>query len=329
MNANAKAIQELLRPGEHKIRLRYLSQGGLRVLPSPDGFLLPNLVPGMLFGKVAFDTFSVNNRPMRESVPAYLPGGGEARAPSPDSGQPKQSIGDWMSQLDAMSKGNAEGNAEETEPEEEEENAVPESDSELPEMPDGSLGREVAAASIARVRSETARQEASAEAAIERETMSVIGTSTYTKEVAEWQLISQRTKQEFYRDARRTQELAQRQVEQAEFASAAILRQGLANMELAEMLAQRLRSNEFQPAPPPKPQVDYGAVGIAGMQMLASFATALGGLRPGASNPSPPSGLDRLFQPPDKPEVPGGSDCFTISKARLLELADSKAMVTC
>jgi hypothetical protein len=325
ISANAKAIRALLLPGEVKIRLYYPSQGGLRVLPSRDGFMLPEQVPPLLFGKAHFDAFAHNCRPMRQEIPAYLPGAGaesggaRAASPDPQKGQPID-MKQVLAAISALNQGSTPDSEPETDDDDDDDD---DSEQDLPATGDPSLDREIVVAQISKVRGVSARQDAETEASVDRERMSVIHGSTYTQEIAEWQQISSRTKQELYRDARRTQELAQRQVEQADYAASAMIRQGRETMEMAELLARRLQSGEFQPPPPPKPQVDYGAVAIAGMTMLTTFAAGLTGLRQPPTTTMP--NTERLLSGLSA-AAPPSTGQFSITKARLQELADAKAL---
>lgn len=319
MNANAKAIRALMREGEWKIRLTYPSQGGLRILPSSEGYLLPEQVPPLLFGKARFDTFANNCRPMREQVDVYLPGGTVApQEPAKPSGLPIQNLEALLAQLSSLSQNDSTAAQTETDDSQDLDN---EDDDELREDLDPDLVREVAAAKLARVRSAIARQEALTDSEVEGEHLAVMHGSKYTQEVAEWQLLSSRTKAEFYRDARRTQEVAQRQVELADHYTGMMLRN-------ADLVAQRLQAAEFQPPPPPKPQVDYGAVAIAGFQLMSTFVAGLTGMR---QSPTPSAGLLPSPTPgtttaESKQNAGDAGESFAISKNRLLELAESKAL---
>lgn len=129
-------------------------------------------------------------------------------------------------------------------------------------------------AQIQQLRSRTQREEAAANSEIERGRMSLIQSSTYTTEIGEWQQLSSFTRQDLHRGAQHTQELAQRQVEQADFAARRMHKSTKKSLRLYKKIAKLLKSEAFRVPPPPNPQFDSGAFAISLMNMLSNFATA-------------------------------------------------------
>ena len=127
-------------------------------------------------------------------------------------------------------------------------------------------------AQLQQTRSRTQRAGAQKDSEIELARMGLIQSSTFTTEIAEWQQLSSFTLQDFYRGAQRTQELAQRQIEQADYAATRQFQMAMETVRLTDMVVERLNSEAYRV--PPQPQVDSGAIAISLMNMLSNFATA-------------------------------------------------------
>ncbi len=140
--------------------------------------------------------------------------------------------------------------------------------------------------------------------------------------MAEWQQLSSITRAELYKDAARTQEFATRTLEQADFASRQILRNTTKAVRTMDVIAKRLKSRAYQPPPPPKPQVDYGAVAIEGMRMFATFAQSMS---PNAFRPQHPQ-LPPHPVPNEQTRQKTDEGVISLSKDRLMELADAKVL---
>ena len=101
-----------------------------------------------------------------------------------------------------------------------------------------------------------------------------------------------------------------------------------------DMVAKRLNSKAYRVPPPPKPQVDWGAVAVEGMRMFATLATALS---PGAT-PNPQAfaalaGLAGPAAPAAAPTVPAAPAINTVeeptivlTKERLLAFAAANTL---
>ncbi len=261
INNNAETVRKLLQPREDKIRLYQSTPSGPQVYPSLTSFLLPAFVPADLVGPVSIDTFDLKGRPLRRKVDAYLPGRESAvsesnaqitdsqtatgkppeaahgKLPQPAHGKPPQlargkppqtaertfssPLDDLRGRIQAGSSGSIHEHHTIVK------SATVSAVERLPgrlENPEKDLAREMTLAQIQQLRSRTQRAEAEADSEIELERMSLIQSSTYTTEIGEWQQLSSVTRQDHYRGAQRTQDLAQRQIEQADYAARRILK---------------------------------------------------------------------------------------------------------
>jgi hypothetical protein len=99
---------------------------------------------------------------------------------------------------------------------------------------------------------------------------------------------SSMVRQDLHRDAQRTQEMAQRLFEQADYAASRQLKLSRKSLRFMDMVAKRQKSKAYRVPPPPKPQVDWGAVAIEGMRMFSTFAMALSQGRLQTCRPSQP-----------------------------------------
>lgn len=325
MNRNAKIIRELFNRGEHKIRLHISTSSGPRTLPSATGFLVPEAVPGHLVGRAQIDTFDLEGRPARQGIEVQLPGQPASEDPSRPADRPtlrpiSEELESLMAKLRPATPGTAPpaGAPPPTPPR----NQQPEPPDLPPVEVEPDLAREVTLAQTHQLRSFTAQSEAASDSAIEQERMGLVLNSTYTREVAEWQQLSSVTRAELYKDAARTQEFATRQLEQADFASRQILRNTRQAARTMDLVAKRLQSRAYQPPPPPKPQVDIGAIAIEGMRMFATFAQSLS---PNAFRPQQPQ-LPPHPTPNERTRTTTSDGVITLSKDRLLELADAKVL---
>ncbi len=163
-------------------------------------------------------------------------------------------------------------------------------------------------AQLQQTRSRTQRAGAQKDSEIELARMGLIQSSTFTTEIAEWQQLSSFTLQDFYRGAQRTQELAQRQIEQADYAATRQFQMAMETVRLTDMVVERLNSEAYRV--PPQPQVDSGAIAISLMNMLSNFATAFSsGATPNPQAFAPLAGLAASAAPvapaaPAAPAVP-------------------------
>ena len=275
-------------------------------------FLLPAFVPADLVGPVSIDTFDLKGRPLRRKVDAYLPGRESAvsesnaqitdsqtatgkppeaahgKLPQPAHGKPPQlargkppqtaertflrPLDDLRGRIQSGSRAQSTNTTPPSSPQPSPPSETPPGSAQNPEK---DLAREMTLAQIQQLRSRTQRAEAEADSEIELERMSLIQSSTYTTEIGEWQQLSSLTRQDLYRGAQRTQDLAQRQIEQADYAARRMLKLSKKSLRLMDKVAKRLNSKAFRVPPPPKPQVDWGAIVVEGMRTLSTFATAL------------------------------------------------------
>lgn len=312
INNNAETVRKLLQPREDKIRLYQSTPSELQVYPSLTSFLLPAFVPADLVGPVSIDTFDLKGRPLRRKVDAYLPGRESAvsesnaqitdsqiatgkppeaahgKLPQPAHGKPPQrarskptqtavqtfssQVDDLRGRIQAGSRAPSTNTTPSSSPQPSPPSETP-PDSARNIEPD--LAREMTLAQIQQLRSRTQREEAAANSEIERGRMSLIQSSSYTTEIGEWQQLSSFTRQDLHRGAQHTQELAQRQVEQADYAATRMLQIARESLQLTDMVAKRLNSKAYRVPPPPKPQVDWGAIVVEGMRFASSFAPML------------------------------------------------------
>ena len=224
-------------------------------------FLLPAFVPADLVGPVSIDTFDLKGRPLRRKVDAYLPGRESAvsesnaqitdsqtatgkppeaahgKLPQPAHGKPPQlargkppqtaertfssPLDDLRGRIQAGSRAQSTNTTPSSSPQPSPPSETPPGSAQNPEK---DLAREMTLAQIQQLRSRTQRAEAEADSEIELERMSLIQSSTYTTEIGEWQQLSSLTRQDLYRGAQRTQDLAQRQIEQADYAARRMLK---------------------------------------------------------------------------------------------------------
>ena len=344
INNNAETVRKLLQPREDKIRLYQSTPSGPQVYPSLTSFLLPAFVPADLVGLVSIDTFDLKGRPLRRKVDAYLPGresvvsepnaqitdsqiatgkppeAAHGKLPQPAHGKPPHRARGKPTQTavrtslrpldDLRGRTQAGSRAQST-------NTTPPS-SPLPSPPsetppksaqnlEPDLAREMTLAQIQQLRSRTQREEAAANSEIERGRMSLIQSSTYTTEIGEWQQLSSFTHQDLHRGVQRTQELTQRQIEQADYAARRMHKSTKKSLRLYKKIAKLLKSEAFRVPPPPQPQVDSGAIAISLMNMLSNFATAFSsGATPNPQVLSALAGLAASAAPvaPAAPAVP-------------------------
>ena len=326
MNRNAQIIAGILGKSESKIRLHITTSSGPRTLPSMTGYLVPDAVPGYLIGRALVDTFDTQGRPARQGIEVQLPGQPTSEEPSRSADQKptlrpiSEELESLMAKLRPATPGTAPpaGAPPPTPPR----NQQPEPPDLPPVEVEPDQATEETLAQTNQLRSFTAQSEAASDSAIEQERMGLVLNSTYTREVAEWQQLSSITRAELYKDAARTQEFATRTLEQADFASRQILRNTTKAVRTMDLVAKRLKSRAYQPPPPPKPQVDYGAMVIEGMRMFSTFAQSMS---PNAFRPQHPQ-LPPHPVPNEQTKPKTDDGVISLSKDRLLELADAKVL---
>ena len=271
MNHNAEAVIMVMRPPETTVQLVVNAVNGVGSMPGV-GSMSPRLIPAELSGMALCNFFDARGVPTRSSVPVYLPGNTPIGiSQSPLQGPPHISA---PPKLPAATQPAAVPSPAGTIGQPFQAQAAPnqpvvqhpppaqttstqhpaESDDEAPDDPN--LARELALAKVSQIRSATLQHEEKAGIEIERERLAVTKESTHTREVAEAFQLNSMMRRELLATQSAYREEAQRMLQTMDIASRRVL-------EMADMVAERLKDPRFAPMPqPPPPPPDY--VGIFG-----------------------------------------------------------------
>lgn len=269
MNHNAEAIIMIMRPPETTVQLVVNAVNGVGSIPGV-GSMSPRLIPVELSGTVLCNFFDARGVPTRSSVPVYLPGKtaiGISQHPTqspphvsappklPAAAQPATvpspavTVGLPFQAQAAPSQPVVQhpSPAQTTSTQEHSK-----SDDEATNDP--SLERELILAKVSQIRSATRLHEEQAGIEIERERLAVNKESTHTREVAEAFQLNSMMRRELLATQSAYREEAQRMLQSMDFASRRVL-------EMAELVAERLKDPRFAPMPlPPPPPPDYVSI---------------------------------------------------------------------
>lgn len=227
------------------------------------GSMSPRLIPAELSGMALCNFFDARGIPTRNSVPVYLPGNtpigisqsplqGPPRVSAPPklpaatqaaaAPSPTVTISHPFQAQAAPSKPSvqAPAPAPDTSIEEDEE-----------ETADPNLARELALAKVSQIRSETFQHEEKVGMEIERERLAVTKASTHTREVAEAFQLNSMMRRELLAAQGAYREGSLQMMQTVDVASRRVL-------EMADMVAERLKDPRFAPMPQPPP--DYVAL---------------------------------------------------------------------
>jgi len=271
VNHNAEAVIMVMRPPETTVQLVLNAVNGVGSMPGV-GSMSPRLIPAELSGMALCNFFDARGIPTRNSVPVYLPGNTPIGiSQSPLQGPPRVSA---PPKLPAATQPAAVPSPAVTVGQPFQAQAAPsqpivqhsppahttstqhpaESDDEAQDDPN--LARELALAKVSQIRSATLQHEEKAGIEIERERLAVTKESTHTREVAEAFQLNSMMRRELLATQSAYREEAQRMLQTMDIASRRVL-------EMADMVAERLKDPRFAPMPqPPPPPPDY--VGIFG-----------------------------------------------------------------
>lgn len=265
MNHNAEAVIMVMRPPETTVQLVINAVNGVGSMPGV-GSMSPRLIPAELSGMALCNFFDARGIPTRNSVPVYLPGNtsigisqsplqGPPRVSAPPklpaatqpaaAPSPTVTISHPFQAQAAPSKPSvqAPAPAPDTSTEEDEE-----------ETTDPNLARELALAKVSQIRSETLQHEEKAGMEIERERLVVTKASTHTREVAEAFQLNSMMRRELLAAQGAYREGSLQMMQTVDVASRRVL-------EMADMVAERLKDPRFAPMPqPPPPPPDYVAL---------------------------------------------------------------------
>ena len=262
MNHNAEAVIMVMRPPETTVQLVINAVNGVGSMPGV-GSMSPRLIPAELSGMALCNFFDARGIPTRNSVPVYLPGNtpigisqsplqGPPRVSAPPklpaatqpaaAPSPTVTISHPFQAQAAPSKPSvqAPAPAPDTSTEEDEEKTT-----------DPNLARELALAKVSQIRSETLQHEEKAGMEIERERLVVTKASTHTREVAEAFQLNSMMRRELLAAQGAYREGSLQMMQTVDVASRRVL-------EMADMVAERLKDPRFAPMPQPPP--DYVAL---------------------------------------------------------------------
>lgn len=262
MNHNAEAVIMVMRSPETTVQLVLNAVNGVGSMPGV-GSMSPRLIPAELSGMALCNFFDARGIPTRNSVPVYLPGNtpigisqsplqGPPRVSAPPKlpaatqpaavPSPTVTISHPFQAQAAPSKPSvqAPAPAPDTSTEEDEDETV-----------DPNLARELAQAKVSQIRSETLQYEEKAGMEIERERLAVTKASTHTREVAEAFQLNSMMRRELLAAQGAYREGSLQMMQTVDIASRRVL-------EMADMVAERLKDPRFAPMPQPPP--DYVAL---------------------------------------------------------------------
>ena len=261
----------IMRPPETTVQLVINAVNGVGSMPGV-GSMSPRLIPAELSGMALCNFFDARGVPTRNSVPVYLPGNtaiGISQSPTqspprvsappklPAAAQPAAvpSPAVTMGQPFQAQATKSQSAVQHPPPAQTTSTQVPaESDDKAPDDPN--LARELALAKVSQIRSATLQQEEKSGIEVERDRLAVTKESTHTREVAEAFQLNSMMRRELLATQSAYREEAQRMLQSMDIASRRVL-------EMAELVAERLKDPRFAPMPqPPPPPPDY--VGIFG-----------------------------------------------------------------
>ena len=271
MNHNAEALIFVMRPPEATVQILMNAVNGVGSIPGV-GSMSPRLIPSELTGMSLCNFYDARGVPTRSNVPVYLPGNtaiGISQSPTqspprvsappklPAAGQPAAvpspavTIGQPFQAQAAPSKSAVQN------PPPVQTTSTQKSDGSDDEATDDpNLARELALAKVSQIRSATLQHEEKAGIEIELDRLAVTKESTHTREVAEAFQLNSMMRRELLATQSAYREEAQRMLQTMDVASRRVL-------EMADMVAERLKDPRFAPMPqPPPPPPDY--VGIFG-----------------------------------------------------------------
>lgn len=271
MNHNAEAVIMVMRPPETTVQLVVNAVNGVGSMPGV-GSISPRLIPAELSGMVLCNFFDARGVPTRSSVPVYLPGNtaiGISQSPkqSPPrvSAPPKLAAAAQPAAVPSpavtigqpfQAQAPTSQSAVQRPPPAQTTSTQEPTDSDDEATDDPNLARELALAKVSQIRSATLQHEEKAGIEIELERLAVTKESTHTREVAEAFQLNSMMRRELLATQSAYREEAQRMLQSIDIASRRVL-------EMADMVAERLKDPRFAPMPqPPPPPPDY--VGIFG-----------------------------------------------------------------
>ena len=268
MNYNAEALIFVMRPPEATVQILMNAVNGVGSIPGV-GSMSPRLIPSELTGMALCSFYDSRGVPTRSNVPVYLPGNtaiGISQSPMqgpprvsappklPSMGQPAAvpspavTFGQPFQAQAAPSKPTVQS------PPPAQTTSTQDDDDETTDDPN--LARELALAKVSQIRSATLQHEEKAGIEIELDRLAVTKESTHTREVAEAFQLNSMMRRELLATQSSYREEAQRMLQSMDIASRRVL-------EMADMVAERLKDPRFAPMPqPPPPPPDY--VGIFG-----------------------------------------------------------------
>lgn len=269
MNHNAEAIIMIMRPPETTVQLVVNAVNGVGSIPGV-GSMSPRLIPAELSGTVLCNFFDARGVPTRSSVPVYLPGKiaiGISQHPTqspphvsappklPAAAQPAAVPGPAVTVgLPFQAQAAPNKPVVQYSPPTQTTSTQEHSKSDDEATNDPSLERELTLAKVSQIRSATLQHEEQAGIEIERERLAVTKESTHTREVAEAFQLNSMMRRELLATQSAYREEAQRMLQSMDFASRRVL-------EMAELVAERLKDPRFAPMPlPPPPPPDYVAI---------------------------------------------------------------------
>lgn len=259
----------IMRRPETTVQLVINAVNGVGSMPGV-GSMSPRLIPAELSGMALCNFFDARGVPTRSSVPVYLPGNtaiGISQSPTqspprvsappklPAAAQPAAvpSPAETMGQPFQAQATKSQSAEQHSPPAQMTSTQVPaESDDEAPDDP--SLARELALAKVSQIRAATLQQEEKSGIEVERDRLAVTKESTHTREVAEAFQLNSMMRRELLATQSSYREEAQRMLQAMDVASRRVL-------EMAELVAERLKDPRFAPMPqPPPPPPDYVAI---------------------------------------------------------------------
>ena len=265
MNHNAEAVIMVMRPPETTVQLVINAVNGVGSMPGV-GSMSPRLIPAELSGMALCNFFDARGIPTRNSVPVYLPGNTPIGiSQSPLQGPPRVSA---PPKLPAATQPAAapsptvtishpfQAQAAPSKPSVQDPAPAPDTSTEEDEeeTADPNLARELAQAKVSQIRSETLQYEEKAGMEIERERLAVTKASTHTREVAEAFQLNSMMRRELLAAQGAYREGSLQMMQTVDVASRRVL-------EMADMVAERLKDPRFAPMPqPPPPPPDYVAL---------------------------------------------------------------------
>lgn len=267
MNYNAEALIFVMRPPEATVQILMNAVNGVGSIPGV-GSMSPRLIPSELTGMALCSFYDARGVPTRSNVPVYLPGNTAiVISQSPNQSPPRVSA---PPKLPSMGQAAAVPSPAVTFGQPFQAHAVPSKptvqspppaqttstqDDDDETTDDPNLARELALAKVSQIRSATLQHEEKAGIEIELDRLAVTKESTHTREVAEAFQLNSMMRRELLATQSAYREEAQRMLQTMDVASRRVL-------EMADMVADRLKDPRYAPMPqPPPPPPNY--VGMA------------------------------------------------------------------